>query len=80
MIVKYNICASNLGLFILSHAFVPFKQSIELIPFFGQFYSLFDYLNIVKYKKNISQYNMHMNGYGYGKFNKKKPLYIDDHP
>ena len=63
MIAKSNIDVSNFGLFILSHVFVPPKQSIALIPFCGSLYSIFNYSNIVKYKHNISMYSMCMNGY-----------------
>ena len=71
MIVKSNIDVSNLGLFILSHVFVPPKQSVPLMPFFGPLYSWFDYLNIVKYKHNISMYSMCMNGYASRNINMK---------
>ena len=42
MIVKSNIDVVNLGLFILSHVFVPPKQSISLMPFCGPLYSRYD--------------------------------------
>ena len=71
IISKSNIDATNLGSFILSHVFVPPKQSVALIPFCGPLYSHTDYLNIVKYKHIISMYNMCMNGYVFGNFNKK---------
>jgi hypothetical protein len=80
MISKYKIDVVNLGLFILSHVSVHPKQSLTLMPFFGPLYSWFDYLNIVKYKHNISMYNMCMNGYAFGNFNMKNLLYIDGHP
>jgi hypothetical protein len=56
MISKSKIDVANLGLFILSHVSVPPKQSVALIPFFGPLYSQSDYLNILKYKHNISMY------------------------
>jgi hypothetical protein len=80
MIAKSKIDVANLGLFILSHISVPPKQSIALMPYCGPLYSQFDYLNIVKYKHNISMYSMCMNGYAYGKFSRKHLLYIDGHP
>ena len=61
MISNYSIDVSNLGLFILSHVFVPPKQLLALMPFCGPLYSQYDYLNIVKYKHNISMYIMLMN-------------------
>ena len=48
MVAKSNIDATNLGFFILSHVFVPPKQSVALMPFCGPLYSRPDYLNIVK--------------------------------
>ena len=80
MIVKSNIDATTLGLFILSHVFVHPKQSIALIPFFGPLHSQSDYLNIVKFKHSTSKYSMCMNGYASRNFNKKNLLYIDGHP
>jgi hypothetical protein len=80
MIAKSKIDVANLGLFILSHVSVPPKQSVALMPFCGPLYSRFDYLNIVKYKHNISMYSMGMNDYASGNFNKKNLLYIDGHP
>lgn len=62
MISNSKIDAFNLGLFILSHVLVPPEQSIELIAFCGPLYSHFDYLNIIKYKHNISMYSMCMKG------------------
>ena len=50
------------------------------MPFCAPLYSLYDYLTIVKYKHNISMYNMCMNGYASKKFNRKNMLYIDGHP
>ena len=80
MIVKSNIDVYNLGLFVLSHVFVPPKQSVALIPFCGPLYSRFDYLNIVKYKHSISMYSKCMNGYVSRHFNRKNQLYINGHP
>jgi hypothetical protein len=80
MISKSKIDVANLGLFILSHVFIPPKQSVTLMPFCGPLYSRSDYLNIVKYKHNISMYSMCMNGYASGNFNRKNLLYIDGHP
>ena len=77
MIAKYKIDVTNLGLFILSRVFVPFKQLVALIPFCGHFYSRPDYLNIVKYKHSISMYSVCMNNCAYGNFNKKNLLYIN---
>ena len=39
MISKFNIDAINLGLFILSHVFLPLKLSVTLMPFCGPLYS-----------------------------------------
>jgi hypothetical protein len=80
MIAKSKIDVANLGLFILSHVFIPPKQSVALMPFCGPLYSQSDYLNIVKYKHIISMYIMCMNDYASRKFNMKNLLYIDDHP
>ena len=80
MIAKSKIDVANLGLFILSHVFVPPKKSVALMPFDECLYSWYDYLNIVKYKHTISMYNMSMNGYAFEKCNFKNLLYIDCHP
>jgi hypothetical protein len=80
MISKSKIGVANIRLFIFSHVYVPPKQSITLMPYFGSFYSRSDYLNIFKYKHSISMYSICMNGYAYGNFNKKKLLYIDGLP
>ena len=80
MISKSYIDVSNLGLFILSHVFVPPKQLVSLMPFCGPLYGHFDYLNIVKYKHNISVYCMCMNGYACINFNRKNLLYTDGRP
>jgi len=80
MISKSKIYVANLRLFILSHAFVPPKQSVTLMPFCGPLYSQYNYLNIVKYKHRISMYSMCMNGYSFGNINKKNLLYIESHP
>jgi hypothetical protein len=69
MIVKSKIDVANIGLFILSHVFVPPKQSVALMPFYGPLYSRSYYLYIFKYKHNISMYSMCMSSYTYGKFN-----------
>ena len=69
-----------MGLFIISHVFVPLKKAILLRPFCGPLYHKFDYLNSIKYKHSISMYNMRMNGYAFGNFNMKNLLYIDGHP
>ena len=58
MISKCNINVSNLGLFILSHVFVPPKQLVALMSFCGPLYSQSNYSNIVKYKHRISMHNM----------------------
>ena len=39
MTTKSNIDVANLGLFIISHACIPPKQSVALIPFSGPLYS-----------------------------------------
>jgi hypothetical protein len=39
VISKSKIDVSNLGLFVLSHVYVPPKQSITLMPFCGPLYS-----------------------------------------
>lgn len=81
MIAKSNVDVANLRLFILTHVFVPPKQSIvALMPFCGPLYSECDYLNIVKYKHSISMNSMWMNGYASGNFNWKNMLYIGGHP
>ena len=80
MISKSNIDAANLGLFILSHVPVPPKHSIKLMSFCGPIYCHSNYLNIVKYKHNISMYSMRMNGYASRKFNRNNMLYIDGRP
>ena len=80
MIAKSKMDVANLGLFILSHVFVPPKQSMAVTLFCGLVYSYPDYLNIVKLKYNISMYSMCMNGYASGNFNMKDLLYIDAHP
>jgi hypothetical protein len=80
MISKSRIDVANLGLFILSHVFIPLKQSVALMSYCGLLYSRSDYLNIVKYKHIISMYSVCMNGYAYGNFNRKNMLYIDSHP
>jgi hypothetical protein len=80
MIAKSKIDVANLGLFILSNVCVPPKQSVALMPFYGPLYSQSDYLNIVKYKHNISMYSMCMNGYASGNFNRKNLLYIKGCP
>ena len=71
MISNSKIDVANIGLFILSHVSVPPKQSIACMSFCVPLYSQSDYLNIVKYKHNISMYNMCMTDYASGKFNKK---------
>ena len=50
------------------------------MPSCGPIYCQSDYLNIVKYKHNISMYSMCMNGYVYVNFKRRKLLYIDGHP
>ena len=70
MFAKSKTDVANLGLFLLSHVLVPPKQSIALMSFCGSLYSRFDYLNIVKYKHNISMYSMCISGYASGNFNK----------
>jgi hypothetical protein len=50
------------------------------MPFCGPIYSLFDYLNIVKYKHRISMYSINMNDYAYGNISKKNMLNIDNRP
>jgi hypothetical protein len=80
MISKSNAKVANIGLFILSHLFVPPKQSMELMPFLGPLYSRYDYLNIFKYTHNISMYSICINDYASRNFNKKNLLYIDSHP
>ena len=80
MISKSNINDASIGLFILSHVLIPPKQSIALMPFYILIYCQIDYLNIVKYKHNISMYSMHMNGYVSGNFNRRNLLYINGHP
>jgi hypothetical protein len=50
-------CPCMYLVFICSHVFVPPKQSVALMPFFGPLY-----LNIVKCKHIISMYSMCMNG------------------
>jgi hypothetical protein len=47
-IAKSEMGVANIGLFILSHVFIPPKQSVALMPFFGPLYSLSDYFNIDK--------------------------------
>ena len=42
MITKSNRHVSNLGLFIFSHAFVPPKKSVVLMPFCHPLYSRFE--------------------------------------
>jgi hypothetical protein len=79
-ISKSKIDVANLRLFILSHVFVPPKQSVALMPFCGPLYSRSNYLNIVKYKHSISMYSMCMNDYASGNFDRKNRLYIDSHP
>jgi hypothetical protein len=39
MISKSKIDVANLGLFILSHVFVPPKQLVALVLFYGPLYS-----------------------------------------
>lgn len=80
MIAKSKIDVANLGLFNLSHAFVPHKQLVTLMPFCGPLYIRTNYLNIVKYKYSISMYSMCMNGYASKNFNRKNMLYIDGLP
>jgi hypothetical protein len=80
MIVESKIDVANLGLFILSHVYVPLKQLVALMQFCGPLYSQFDCLNIIKYKHNISMYSICMNGYAFGNFNKKNLLYINGRP
>ena len=80
MISKSNIDASHIWFFILSHVFVPPKQSIALMPFCGPPYSRSYYLNIVKYKHSISMHCMCMNGYVTKIFNRKNMLHIDGCP
>jgi hypothetical protein len=80
MISKSKIDVLNPGLFILSDVFIPPKQSVAIMPFFGPLYSWYDYLNIVKCKHNISMYSMCMNGYDSRNFNRKNLLYIDGRP
>ena len=80
MIAKTNIDAVIIGLFIFSRVLVPPKQLVALMPVCGPIYYWYDYLNIVKYKHNISMYSMHMNGYVSGNFNRKNLLYINGHP
>jgi hypothetical protein len=80
MIAKSKIYVVNLKLFILSHVFVPPKQSLALIPFCGPLYNQSDYLNIVNYKHNISMYSMCLNDYDFGNFNGKILLYINGRP
>jgi len=80
MISKSKIDVANLGLCILSNVFLPPKQLVALIPFYGHFYSWIDYLNIVKYKHSIFMYSMSMNGDAWGKIYIKNLLYIDGHP
>ena len=80
MIAKYNIDATNIGLFILSHILIHPKHSVALIPFGGPIYCRSDYLNIIKYKHIISMYSMCMNGYAFGKFNRKNLLYLEARP
>jgi hypothetical protein len=77
MITKSKIDASNLGLFILSHVFIPPKQSITLMSFCSPLYSQSNYLNILKYKHSISICSMCMKGYASEKFNRKKFLCIE---
>jgi hypothetical protein len=50
MITLSKMDVANMGLFILSHVFIPLKHSITLMPFCGPLSNWFDYLNIVKYK------------------------------
>lgn len=80
MISKYKIDFVNLWLFILSHAFVPPKQLVALMPFCGIFYSRTNYFNIIKYKHSISMYSMCINDYASRNFNRKNLLYIDGLP
>jgi hypothetical protein len=80
VIAKSKIDVANLGLFILSHEFVPPKQLVALMPFCGPLYSRSDYLNILKYKHSISMYSMCMNDYVSINFNRKILLYINGHP
>ena len=53
MISKSKLDVANLGLFILSHVFIPPKQLVTLMKFCGPFYSQSNYRNIVKYKHII---------------------------
>jgi hypothetical protein len=80
MIFKSKIEAANLGLFIISHAFLFTKQSIAHMPLCGPLCSLFDYLNIVEYKHNISMHGMYMMDHAYGNFKRKNLLYIHGRP
>ena len=77
MISKSNIVVAKLYFCILSHVFVPPKQSATLIPFCGPLNSRYDHLNIVKYKHSISICSMCMNGYAFGNISLKNLLYID---
>jgi hypothetical protein len=80
MIPKSKIYVENLGFFMLSHVTILPKQSTVPCVIFFSLYNQFDYLNILKYKHNISMYSMCMNGYVLGNFNRKKRLLIDGHP
>ena len=80
MIAKSKIDVANIGLFILSHVFIPPKQLLTLMPFCCPLNRHYDYLNIFKYKHSISMYNMFMNDYSYGNFNRKNLLYFDSSP
>ena len=77
MIVKNNIDAANIGLFILSYVLISPKQLVSLMAFCDPIYCWSGYLNTVKYKHNVSMYSMCMNGRVYGDFKRKNMLYID---
>lgn len=80
VIAKSKLDVANLELFILSHEFVPPKQSITLMPFCGPLYSRSGYLNNLKYKHSISMHSMCMNDYVSINFNRKILLYINGCP
>ena len=63
IIVEFKIDFAKLGLFMLSHVLIPPKQAVVLLPFCGPLYCWSDYLNIIKYNRNISMYNTRMNNY-----------------
>jgi hypothetical protein len=79
IISKSKINVANVGLLIISRVCFTPKQSVEHMPIFSPLYSRSDYLDIVKYKHNMSMHSMCMNGYNSRNFKRKNLLYIDSH-